>query len=116
MQLYIISFHHAKYRWKKKILGTFNTASPLSIKIGFAGMVFDIGIRVVRGQNWSWGDQDGGEGHLGTVVEIGHEESASKVPPMCVQVQWDKGYKNMYRVGYEEQYDLRIFDTSALGL
>lgn len=79
-------------------------------------MVFDIGIRVVRGQNWSWGDQDGGEGHLGTVVEIGHEESAAKVPPQCVQVQWDKGYRNMYRVGYESQYDLRIYDTSALGL
>ncbi|XP_062614849.1 E3 ubiquitin-protein ligase MIB2-like isoform X2 [Saccostrea cucullata] len=80
------------------------------------GMVFDIGIRVVRGQNWSWGDQDGGEGHLGTVVEIGHEESSGKVPPMCAQVQWDKGYRNMYRVGYEDQYDLRIYDTSALGI
>ncbi|XP_062587965.1 uncharacterized protein LOC134249651 [Saccostrea cucullata] len=80
------------------------------------GMVFDIGIRVVRGQNWCWGDQDGGEGHLGTVVDIGLEGSSGKVPPMCAEVQWDKGYRNMYRVGYEGQYDLRIFDTSALGI
>ena len=26
------------------------------------------GVRVVRGPNWKWGDQDGGEGHVGTVI------------------------------------------------
>lgn len=105
---------------EKEDLGASKSADPGGATAaepgGKCGMVFDIGIRVVRGQNWSWDNQDGGEGHLGTVVEIGHEESASKVPPMCVQVQWDKGYKNIYRVGYEDQYDLRIFDTSALGI
>ncbi|XP_056012215.1 E3 ubiquitin-protein ligase MIB2-like isoform X2 [Ostrea edulis] len=87
-----------------------------SVSENKCGMVFDIGIRVVRGQNWSWGDQDGGEGSLGTVVEIGHDESSGKVPPKCAQIQWDKGYRNMYRIGYEGQYDLRIYDTSALGI
>lgn len=29
------------------------------------------GLRVVRGPNWKWGDQDGGEGGVGTVVGFG---------------------------------------------
>ena len=30
-----------------------------------------VGSRVVRGPDWQWGDQDGGQGHVGTVVTIG---------------------------------------------
>lgn len=30
-----------------------------------------VGARVIRGLDWVWADQDGGEGHVGTVVEIG---------------------------------------------
>ena len=30
-----------------------------------------VGVRVVRGPDWQWGDQDGGPGHVGTVVTIG---------------------------------------------
>ncbi|KAK3087525.1 hypothetical protein FSP39_007020 [Pinctada imbricata] len=80
------------------------------------GMVFDIGIRVVRGPSWSWGDQDGGEGCLGTVTEIGHDDTTGNVPPLCAEVQWDHGYKNTYRVGYEGNYDVRIYDTAAVGI
>ena len=47
------------------------------------------GIRVVRGPDWKWGDQDGGEGHLGTVVEI--------VSKTEVVVQWDHGTRTNYR-------------------
>ena len=38
------------------------------------------GLRVVRGPDWTWGDQDGGEGHVGTVVAVerrDHEPEAS---------------------------------------
>lgn len=31
----------------------------------------EVGIRVVRGPDWKWGNQDDGEGHVGTVVEVG---------------------------------------------
>ncbi len=31
----------------------------------------EVGIRVVRGNDWQWRDQDSGDGHCGTVVEIG---------------------------------------------
>lgn len=34
-------------------------------------MMLEVGLRVVRGPDWKWGQQDDGEGHLGTVVEIG---------------------------------------------
>ena len=30
----------------------------------------EIGLRVVRGPDWQWGDQDGGEGCLGTITGI----------------------------------------------
>ena len=30
-----------------------------------------VGSRVVRGPDWQWADQDGGAGHVGTVVTIG---------------------------------------------
>lgn len=31
----------------------------------------EVGLRVVRGPDWKWGNQDEGEGHVGTVVEVG---------------------------------------------
>ena len=40
------------------------------------------GLRVVRGPNWKWGDQDGGEGCVGTVVSGGlgnHTEMMEKL-------------------------------------
>ena len=30
-------------------------------------MMEGVGVRVVRGPDWKWGKQDGGEGHVGTV-------------------------------------------------
>ena len=27
-----------------------------------------VGTRVIRGPDWMWGDQDGGESHLGTIT------------------------------------------------
>ena len=36
-----------------------------------APAVILVGSRVVRGPDWQWGDQDGGPGHVGTVVTIG---------------------------------------------
>lgn len=39
------------------------------------------GLRVVRGPDWTWRDQDGGEGHVGTVVAVeggGHQSEASQ--------------------------------------
>ncbi|XP_017775493.1 PREDICTED: E3 ubiquitin-protein ligase MIB1 [Nicrophorus vespilloides] len=69
-----------------------------------------VGIRVVRGPHWKWNDQDRGEGNLGTVCEELDDVS------QLVIVKWDQGTCNNYRAGHENQYDLRIFDNSYLGV
>ena len=76
--------------------------------------IMEVGIRVVRGPDWQWRNQDDGEGHLGTVVEIGRSGSSTS-PFKTVVVQWDSGSRTNYRVGYQDKYDLRIFDNASIG-
>ena len=71
-------------------------------------------LRVVRGPDWDQGDQDGGEGHVGTVVEVGDQDSEDQ--PRSVIVQWDCGNRSRYRCGLEEKYDLRVLDSGPLGM
>lgn len=44
----------------------------------------------VRGPDWKWAQQDDGEGHVGTVVELGKPGSNTS-PDKTVVVQWDSG-------------------------
>ena len=83
-----------------------------------------VGTRVLRGPDWSWRDQDGGEGHLGTVAEVqasgeaGGEEVAKAEggrAPCIVTVQWDCGGRCRYRCGLGGKYDLRGFDSGPAG-
>ena len=53
-------------------------------------------LRCVRGPDWRWDDQDGGPGHAGTVVFIGHLGHPA-CPPGTVEVLWDTGFKQNYR-------------------
>lgn len=73
-----------------------------------------VGLRVVRGPDWRWSNQDGGEGGVGTVVEVGGKADSSS-PPETVVVQWDLGSKTNYRCGYEGKHDLRVLDTASTG-
>ncbi|KAG8227571.1 hypothetical protein J437_LFUL000671, partial [Ladona fulva] len=57
------------------------------------------GARVVRGVDWQWEDQDGGNGRRGKVNEIQDWSAAS--PRSAAYVIWDNGAKNLYRVGFE---------------
>lgn len=72
----------------------------------------EVGLRVVRGPDWMWGDQDGGEGNVGTVVHLGGNNG---VPDETVLVYWDSGKQANYRAGYSGKYDLRVFDTAQTG-
>lgn len=72
------------------------------------------GIRVVRGVDWEWADQDGGEGHVGTVVDVGGKGN-SKHPDQTVVVRWDCGAQANYRIGYEGKDDLRALDSAPAG-
>ncbi|CAE7037077.1 Spag1 [Symbiodinium natans] len=61
-----------------------------------------IGVRVRRGPDWKWGNQDGGAGNWGTTVV----DSDPDMPLRWIKVQWDHGEKKSYRVGAEGKYDL----------
>ncbi|KJH41368.1 HECT-domain protein [Dictyocaulus viviparus] len=55
------------------------------------------GMRVIRGPDWSWDDQDGGgEGKIVGCVENG-----------WVDVMWDNGYTNSYRFGADGRFDIQ---------
>lgn len=64
-----------------------------------------IGFRVVRGPDWKWGKQDGGEGHVGTVRSFESPEE--------VLVVWDNGTAANYRCA--SNFDLRILDNAPAG-
>lgn len=73
-----------------------------------------VGMRVVRGVDWKWGPQDGGEGGVGTVVELGRHSSPS-TPDRTVVVQWDHGTRTNYRAGYQGGHDLLLYDNAQIG-
>uniref|UniRef100_A0A8C8LPW2 E3 ubiquitin-protein ligase MIB2 n=1 Tax=Oncorhynchus tshawytscha TaxID=74940 RepID=A0A8C8LPW2_ONCTS len=75
----------------------------------------EVGMRVVRGLDWKWGNQDDSEGHLGTVVEIGRQGSTT-TPDKTVVVQWDSGTRTNYRTGYQGSYDLLLYDNAQIGV
>ena len=75
-------------------------------------MDVELGLRVVRGPDWEWREQDGGEGHVGTVVEVGEKSGSTG---RAVVVQWDCGERSKYRCGVEGKYDLRVLDSAPTG-
>lgn len=91
-------------------------------------MEVKVGHRVVRGPDWKWGDQDGGEGNVGTVVEVkygteevsaaqrgGDSAASGAAPGNSVVVCWDVGVCTNYRCGLNDKYDLRLFDNAQSG-
>ena len=62
-----------------------------------------IGLRVVRGRDWSWGNQDGNPPGKGTIIN-------EYRTPKYWNVKWDHDGSSsaVYRVGYGEKYDLQI--------
>ncbi|XP_059159077.1 E3 ubiquitin-protein ligase MIB1-like isoform X2 [Physella acuta] len=71
------------------------------------------GARVVRGVDWQWEDQDGGNGRRGKVTEIQDWSAAS--PRSAAHVLWDNGAKNLYRVGFEGMADLKVMNDAKGG-
>ncbi|XP_074662874.1 E3 ubiquitin-protein ligase HECTD1-like [Tubulanus polymorphus] len=58
------------------------------------------GARVVRGMDWKWRDQDGIPPGEGTVTGELHNG--------WIDVTWDSGGSNSYRIGAEGKYDLQL--------
>ncbi|XP_059177913.1 uncharacterized protein LOC131957201 isoform X1 [Physella acuta] len=74
-----------------------------------------VGLRVVRGPDWRWEDADGGEGHVGTVVDIGGGQQTT-VPDKCVTVVWDAGTVKNVRAGFQGAFDLLVLDNAQCGV
>lgn len=67
-----------------------------------------VGARVVRGIDWKWRDQDGNPTGEGTVTGELHSG--------WIDVTWDHGGSNSYRMGAEGKYDLKLapgYDVEA---
>ncbi|KRT81883.1 hypothetical protein AMK59_5650 [Oryctes borbonicus] len=59
-----------------------------------------LGARVIRGMDWKWKDQDGNPPGEGTVTGELHNG--------WIDVTWDHGGSNSYRMGAEGKYDLKL--------
>jgi len=66
------------------------------------------GVKVVRGPDWKWSDQDGGEGHIGVVHIDETDANKQLLRPRMVSVKWESGFKAQYRAGPKGSYDLRV--------
>uniref|UniRef100_A0A182PD90 E3 ubiquitin-protein ligase n=1 Tax=Anopheles epiroticus TaxID=199890 RepID=A0A182PD90_9DIPT len=64
------------------------------------------GARVVRGVDWHWDDQDGNPPGEGTVIAEIHNG--------WIDVKWDHGMRNSYRMGAEGKYDLKLANVEGL--
>jgi E3 ubiquitin-protein ligase mind-bomb len=71
------------------------------------------GAKVVRGQDWSWGDQDGGPMSLpGTVRDIEGWEADSE--RSVAKVFWPSmGHEQVYRLGHKGKVDLQLVPGHA---
>lgn len=64
------------------------------------------GARVVRGPDWRWDDQDGSPPCEGVVTGEIHNG--------WIDVKWDHGLRNSYRMGAEGKYDLKLANGDSL--
>ena len=62
---------------------------------------------MIRGPDWRDGDRDGGEGHVGTVIQL--------IDNHTVRVLWDMGQESTCNTGADGKFDLRVFDTAQIG-
>lgn len=66
------------------------------------------GCRVVRGGDWASRDKDGGEGGLGTVVEVNPKTAK-------VKVIWDTGHEGQAKAGHDAKFELLLCDNAPAG-
>lgn len=59
-----------------------------------------LGARIVRGVDWKWRDQDGSPTGVGTVT--------GELRNGWIEIQWDHGGANSYRMGAEGKFDLQL--------
>eukprot|EP01045_Picozoa_sp_COSAG04_P031893 COSAG04_NODE_6069_length_1417_cov_2.070561_1_plen_459_part_01 len=72
-----------------------------------------VGLRVVRGADWTYDDQDGGEGRGGAVIGFtamdGRGEGEASTG--WATVEWDGGGENSYEIGADGEYALKTEES-----
>merc|ERR1719220_3058586 len=68
-----------------------------------------VGARVTRGLDWKWRDQDGPGGAPGEGTVTGELHNG------WIDVTWDHGGSNSYRMGAEGKFDLKLSSGGAAG-
>jgi len=72
--------------------------------------VISVSDKVVRGPTWDWGDQDGGAGSFGEVIEV---TTWKGKPNAGVSVRWkDTDFVGLYRWDFEGFFDLLVVGQS----
>ena len=71
-----------------------------------------VGDKVVRGAAWDWGNQDGGPGRMGEVMELTTWKGKHNAG---VTVKWshNSGFIGLYRWDFEGLYDLTVVSRSG---
>lgn len=77
----------------------------MAVAAAAAAITEGIGYRVVRGPDWKWNKQDGGDGHVGTVRNFESKDE--------VLVLWDNGTAANYRCA--THFDVKILDSAPAG-
>ena len=104
--------------------GIYKRGNPKGIPYGRgpknkSAMEVLVGLRVVRGPDWERGergDEDGGEGFVGTVVAGGRADGSEEGRHDVATVQWDvRRERHSYRCGAQGKYDLRVLDSAPAG-
>ncbi|XP_048253092.1 uncharacterized protein LOC124131409 isoform X3 [Haliotis rufescens] len=65
-----------------------------------AAELIEIGVKVKRGVDWSYGNEDGGPGAFGIVIRARGDGK--------VKVRWDNGHISSYNFGCDGRFDLEI--------
>lgn len=82
-----------------------------SVKIEMKGIF--TGAKVVRGPDWEWGQQDGGNNKIGIVSEIRGWDNISC--RSVASVTWASGSTNVYRLGHKGNVDLKFVQAASGG-
>ncbi|XP_052098855.1 uncharacterized protein LOC127733549 [Mytilus californianus] len=64
-----------------------------------------VGCRVVRGNDWRFGNTDGGPGSLGTVLDVRQEGK--------IVVRWDSKRTALYKMGFNGKFEIKVHDAAV---
>jgi len=97
-----------QFRPRKAYGGGTSGVSASEETDGRAGQAKSVSVamRIERGPDWKWGDQDGGPNAKGMVTAVGPAEGGPS--DGWVRIRWDNGHVNVYRWGADGgKYDLQ---------